>query len=81
MIPALLKPLLDSGFKAGTLNLWLVPVAVIGLFAVRGVAGFVVAYGCRGPPTGRSWRCAATMFERLLDAEPARCSAHTRPAA
>ena len=37
-IPALLKPLLDSGFKAGTLKLWLVPVAIIGIFVVRGLA-------------------------------------------
>ena len=37
-IPALLKPLLDSGFnKSGMLTLWLVPVAIVGLFFIRGV--------------------------------------------
>ncbi|MBL8304329.1 MAG: lipid ABC transporter permease/ATP-binding protein, partial [Ideonella sp.] len=39
MIPGLLQPLLDSGFKNTTLPLWLVPLAVIGLFAVRSAAG------------------------------------------
>ena len=37
VIPALMKPLLDSGFQAGRLPLWAVPAAVIGLFAIRGV--------------------------------------------
>ena len=45
MIPALMKPLLDSGFKAGTLPLWSIPVAIIGLFVLRGLAGFVAQYG------------------------------------
>ena len=40
MIPALMKPLLDKGFQAGGLALWVVPCALLGLFAVRGAAGF-----------------------------------------
>src|SRR5689334_17864104 len=44
-IPALLKGLLDNGFEKGNLPLWLIPVAVIGLFALRGGAGFVAQYG------------------------------------
>jgi len=43
-IPALMKPLLDNGFKGGTFSLWLVPAALMGLFAVRGIAGFVAQY-------------------------------------
>ena len=61
-IPALLKPLLDSGFKAGTLQLWLVPVAIIGIFVIRGLAGFIAQYGlswsakarCAGIPDNRT---------------------------
>jgi subfamily B ATP-binding cassette protein MsbA len=45
MIPALLKPLLDQGFTAAQLPLWMVPVAIIGLFACAGLAGFVAQYG------------------------------------
>ena len=44
-IPALMRPLLDQGFQAGALNLWLVPAAIMGLFAVRGIAGFIAQYG------------------------------------
>ncbi len=44
-IPALFKKLIDSGFKEG-LNypLWLVPVVIIGLFAVRGFFNFAGTY-------------------------------------
>src|SRR6185369_9543619 len=41
MIPALMRLLLDRGFKAGEFSLWLVPVSIITLFTVRGIAGFM----------------------------------------
>ena len=41
LIPALLQPLLDKGFTQGTLQLWMVPLAILGVFAVRGAAQFV----------------------------------------
>lgn len=45
LVPALFKWLIDTGFKAGSgVPLWLVPVVVIGLFAVRGLLGFAGAY-------------------------------------
>ena len=70
-IPALLKPLLDSGFKAGTLDLWLIPVAVIGLFLIRGLAGFIAQYGLSWSANRAILAMRGTMFERLLNAEPA----------
>ncbi len=39
-IPALLQPLLDKGFAGNDLSLWKVPVFIMGLFAIRGLAGF-----------------------------------------
>ncbi|MEO7337349.1 MAG: ABC transporter transmembrane domain-containing protein, partial [Caldimonas sp.] len=69
-IPALLKPLLDSGFKAGTLKLWLVPVAIIGIFVVRGLAGFIAQYGLSWSANRAILNMRSTMFARLLDAEP-----------
>lgn len=36
LMAALLKPLLDRGFNRGQLALWIVPAAVLLLFAVRG---------------------------------------------
>ena len=40
-IPALLKPLLDQGFNSNTLPLWMVPVALIGLFMLRSTASYI----------------------------------------
>ena len=41
LIPALLQPLLDQGFTKGTLHLWMVPAAIMGVFLVHGLAQFV----------------------------------------
>ena len=38
MIPALLKYLLDQGFNSGKMPLWMVPIGLMGLFGLRGVA-------------------------------------------
>ncbi len=45
MIPALLKPLLDQGFQQGSLAIWTVPVALLALFGVRSLAGYVAQVG------------------------------------
>ncbi len=44
-IPALFKKLIDSGFKEG-LNypLWIVPIIIVGLFAIRGAFNFAGNY-------------------------------------
>ena len=77
VIPQLLKELLDKGFQSKLLPIWLVPVAIVGLFAIRGVAGFVAQYGLgwsanRGVETMRG-----AMFERLVSAQPELFSRHT----
>ncbi len=76
-IPALLKPLLDSGFKAGTLPLWSIPVAIIGLFALRGLAGFMAQYGLSWAANQGMLQMRAAMFERLMDAQPALFTQHS----
>ncbi|MDE2402202.1 MAG: ATP-binding cassette domain-containing protein [Burkholderiales bacterium] len=44
-VPALFKKLIDSGFKEGLkYPLWVVPIVVIGLFAVRGLFNFAGTY-------------------------------------
>ena len=68
MIPALMKPLLDRGFQAGSLNLWLVPVALMGLFAVRGSAGFVAQYSLAHMANHAMVALRGRLFSRLLDA-------------
>jgi ATP-binding cassette, subfamily B, bacterial MsbA len=71
LIPAMMKPLLDSGFQTGKLNLWLVPVAVIGLFAVRGFVGFVAQYAMSWSANNGVAIMRGVMFQRLLNAQPA----------
>ncbi len=45
LFPALMKPLLDRGFVERTgIELWYVPVAIIGIFVVRGAATFTSNY-------------------------------------
>jgi subfamily B ATP-binding cassette protein MsbA len=71
MIPALLQPLLDKGFSSGQLALWMVPLAIIGLFTVRGAAGFVAQYGLSWTANRAILQLRRELFDRLLAAEPA----------
>ena len=68
MIPALMKPLLDRGFQGGSLSLWIVPVVLMGLFAVRGVAGFVAQYSLALMANQAMVALRGKLFNRLLDA-------------
>jgi subfamily B ATP-binding cassette protein MsbA len=69
MIPALMQPLLDSGFQRGALPLWAVPVALIGLFAVRGAAGFVAQYALSWATQRGLITLRKAMFDKLLGAQ------------
>ncbi|MFY7857574.1 MAG: lipid A export permease/ATP-binding protein MsbA [Rubrivivax sp.] len=71
LIPALLKPLLDEGFARGRLPLWWIPTAIVGLFAVRGAAGFVAQYGLAWTANRAVLELREAMFARLLSAQPA----------
>jgi len=76
-IPALMQPLLDAGFQRGALPLWMIPLAIIGLFALRGFAGFIAQYGLAWAANRGMLNLRRAMFARLLDAEPALFSRHT----
>ena len=69
LLPALLKPLLDRGFTDGTLPLWIIPIALLGLFAIRGLAQFVGQYALARIANEGMLRLRRKMFERLLSAE------------
>jgi ATP-binding cassette, subfamily B, bacterial MsbA len=77
LIPALMKPLFDRGFKAGELALWWIPVAIIGLFTVRGLAGFVAQYGLSWAANKAVLQMRREMFDRLMTARPALFGKHT----
>ncbi|MGB3881617.1 MAG: lipid A export permease/ATP-binding protein MsbA [Diaphorobacter nitroreducens] len=69
LIPALLKPLLDQGFTEGSLELWMVPVAIIGVFLVRGLAQFTGQYALTRIANEGMLRLRTALFERLLAAD------------
>ncbi|MDP9901861.1 lipid A export permease/ATP-binding protein MsbA [Variovorax ginsengisoli] len=69
LMPALLKPLLDRGFTKGQLELWMVPAAIILLFAVRGLAQFVSQYALARIANEGMQRLRQVLFARLMVAE------------
>ncbi len=71
LIPALMQKLLDQGFTTGEMPLWMVPAAIIGLFALRSGAGFVAQYGLAWTATRAVLQLRQRMFERLMDSTPA----------
>jgi subfamily B ATP-binding cassette protein MsbA len=71
LIPALFKPLLDEGFAQRTLPLWVIPVAIVGLFAVRGIAGFIADYALAWTAHRGVLALRLAMFDHLMRAESA----------
>ena len=69
LMPALLQPLLDRGFTQGSLPLWMVPVAIIGIFLVRGIAQFVGQYALARIANEGMLILRQSLFDRVLAAE------------
>ncbi|MBV7540590.1 lipid A export permease/ATP-binding protein MsbA [Acidovorax sp. sic0104] len=69
LIPALLQPLLDRGFTQGTLQLWMVPLAILGIFFVRGLAQFVGQYALARIANEGMLILRKSLFDRVLAAE------------
>ncbi len=68
LIPALLQQLLDKGFNKGPFNLWIVPFAVIFLFGIRGLAGFVAQYALATFTNVGLLNLRRAMFGKILTA-------------
>ncbi|MBE2245463.1 MAG: lipid A export permease/ATP-binding protein MsbA [Burkholderiaceae bacterium] len=77
VLPALMKPLLDEGFEAGAIPLWLVPIVIVGLFALRGAAGWVAQYALSWAANQGLDVMRRAMFEHLLKVQPGLFSTHT----
>ena len=78
MLPALLKILLDKGFGvARSFPLWMVPVAIIGLYVLRGLAAFVAQYALAWSANRGVLSLRDKMFSRLLDAAPGLFTQHS----
>ncbi len=67
-VPYLLQALLDNGFVSKpTFSLWLVPLAVIGIFAIRGASTFTSTYMMTWVSTRLMNELRRQMFARMLD--------------
>lgn len=66
LIPALFQPLLDNGFAENSLPLWSIPVVVIGLFAVRGLAHFVSQYALARITNDGMEKLRSDLFAKLV---------------
>ncbi len=70
-IPQLVKYLLDHGFEGQRrFELWMVPAVIISLFAVRGLAGFVLQYALSWVANQGLTNLRRAMFDRVLDVAP-----------
>lgn len=67
-VPGLLKPLLDQGFQKNSFNPWLVPVALLGLYGIRGLAGFIADVALAKIANEGMFTLRQALFGRLLDA-------------
>lgn len=69
LIPALFKTLLDKGFQPGGFPVWMIPVAVIGLFVVRGLAHFIGQYALTRIANDGVQRLRQVQFQRMSQAD------------
>ena len=69
LIPALFQPLLDNGFTGNQLPLWAIPLAVIGLFTLRGMAHFVAQYALARVTNDGMEQLRSDLFAKLVRAD------------
>ena len=77
LIPALMNRLLDQGFAKNSLPLWTVPAAIIGLFAIRSLSGFLAQYGLAWTANRAVLTLREGMFARLMASQPGLFSQQT----
>ena len=68
MIPELLRLLLEHGFQKRDLQIWMVPVSLLSLFAVRGLAGYVAQIGLSKITSQGLLLLRKEMFSKVLHA-------------
>ena len=68
LIPAMFDILLDRGFGKRDLELWTVPVVLLSIFGVRGMAGYIAQIGLSRITNDGLTRLRNAMFEKVLQA-------------
>ena len=69
LIPALFQPLLDKGFAQNALPLWSVPVAVMGIFLLRGMAHYMGQYALARITNDGMEKLRQDLFRQLMRAD------------
>jgi subfamily B ATP-binding cassette protein MsbA len=80
VVPWLMQELLDRGFKPGGVPLWWVPTAVVGLFAVRGLAVFTSQYAVAWAAYRGTQAMRQALFRRMMEAHPELFTRHSSSA-
>jgi subfamily B ATP-binding cassette protein MsbA len=70
MVAHLLGQLLDRGFAERNFPLWVVPAVILGVFALRGAAGFLLQYGLAWTANRAIVQLRSDLFDTLLLAPP-----------
>jgi subfamily B ATP-binding cassette protein MsbA len=76
-LPALMKPLLDEGFGQADIPLWLVPLAIVGLFVLRSLASFIAQYALAWAANQGVLNLRQAMFDHMLKAHPGLFTRHS----
>lgn len=69
LIPGLLQPLLDRGFQKDGISLWMIPAALLLLFGVRGIAGFVAQWASAHVMNQGLVKLRQALFDKILSAK------------
>jgi len=78
MFPAVMRLLLDKGFAGKpSFSLWLVPVAIIGIFVLRGISTFMTTYTMTWITSRLLSTLRQKMFNRMLDLPMGFYAAHS----
>ncbi|MED5618389.1 lipid A export permease/ATP-binding protein MsbA [Ideonella sp. BN130291] len=73
----LMKPLLDEGFTGNRLPVWAVPAAIIGIFATRGLAGYLAECALAWSAQRGIEAMRRHVFDHLLRVQPALFTRHS----
>ena len=69
LIPGLLQPLLDRGFRKDGIALWMIPASLLFLFGVRGMAGFVAQWASAHVMNQGLMKLRQALFDKILTAK------------
>ncbi|HSV53964.1 MAG TPA: lipid A export permease/ATP-binding protein MsbA [Burkholderiaceae bacterium] len=69
LIPGLLQPLLDRGFQQDGLALWMVPAALMLLFGLRGLCGFIAQFALAKVANDGMLALRQALFGRIQNAD------------